>query len=104
MPMTEARVGDQAVRYDREATAAIYGGLKHGYAEECGCVFCRNFAARRHLIYPASFRGLLAEIGIDPDKEVEAFEYGPVGEGMHLNWVLPEPPEYRTASKDTRPR
>ncbi len=160
MPMTEVRAGDQVVRYDREATAAIYGGLKHGFAEECGCVFCRNFAAQRDKAYPASFRELLEQIGIDPNKEVEAFEYGPVGDGIHryggwfyfvgemvtwgarnvnppdavhyfdffftsvgplapafrgvprltvefnadLEWVLPEPPEYKTASKDTRPR
>jgi hypothetical protein len=160
MPMTEARAGDQVVHYDREATAAIYAGLKHGNAEECGCVFCRNFAAQRDLVYPASFRELLAEIGIDADKEFEAFQYGPVGDGIHryggwfyfvgemvtwgernvnppdavhyfdffftsggppapafrglphlaieftadLKWVVPEPPEYRTASKDTRSR
>jgi hypothetical protein len=35
MPMAELRVGDQTVRYDREATAAIYGTLKQGGAEKC---------------------------------------------------------------------
>jgi hypothetical protein len=82
--MTELQFGDQTVRYDREATAAIYATLKHGGAEECGCVFCRNFAAQRSLIYPASFRALLEQLGIDPDKEQEAFEYGPVEDGCHL--------------------
>jgi hypothetical protein len=91
--MTEVQAGDQAVRCDREATAAIYRELKHGFAAECGCVFCRNFAAQRDLIYPASFRGLLAEIGIDADEEF-----------ADLEWVLSEPPKYRTPSKDTRPR
>ena len=159
MPMTAAKVGDQAIRYDREATAAIYGGLKQGYAEECGCVFCRNFAAQRDLAYPASFQELLANLGIDPNKEGEAFHYAPLPDGGHLyggwfflvgemvtwgernvsspdsdshfeyfftsvgppapafrdgprltiefttrvKWVLPESPEYRTAS-DARPR
>jgi hypothetical protein len=84
MPMTELQAGDQAIRYDREATAAIYAGLKHGYAEECGCVLCRNFAAHRDVVYPASFRALLDDIGIDPNKEVEAFEYGPLPDGRHL--------------------
>jgi len=83
MPMTEARAGDQAVRYDRQATAAAYAGLKYGSAEECGCVFCRNFAVQRDGVYPASFRGLLGQIGIDAGKEFEVFEYGPAGEGRH---------------------
>ncbi len=82
--MTEIRIGDQTVRHDREATAAIYGSLEHGYAERCGCVFCRNFAAQRDLVFPPSFRALLAQLGIDPNKEVEAFEYGPVADGCHL--------------------
>jgi hypothetical protein len=79
--MTEARVGDQTVRYDREATVAIYGSLEHGFAEKCGCMFCKNFAIQRDVVYPASFRVLLEQLGIDPNKEAEAFEYGPVEDG-----------------------
>jgi len=84
MPMTEMRIGDQAVRYDREATAAVYGKLEHGFAEECGCISCKNFAVQRSLIYPASFRALLEQLGIDPNKEGEVFEYGPVEDGCHV--------------------
>ncbi len=94
MPMTELRVGDQTVRYDREATAAIYAGLK------------------------PSFRALLEQLGVDPNnKEAEAFECIPVESGCHLcggwfyfvgevvawgerNCIAPR---CRTASKDTRP-
>lgn len=82
--MTEMRIGDQTIRYDRDATAAVYGSLEHGSAEECGCIFCKNFAAQRNLVYPASFRALLEHLGIDPNKEGEAFEYGPVEDGCHL--------------------
>ena len=81
MLMTEMRMGDQTVRYDREATA---GTLDHGYAEECSCIFCRNFADQRDLAYPASFRALLEQLGIDPNKEGEVFECGPVEDGCHL--------------------
>ena len=81
--MTELRIGDQTVRYDRDATAAIYGTLEHGFAEECGCLFCRNFARQRHLVYPTSFKALLEQLGIDPNKEGEAFVYGPVDDGCH---------------------
>jgi hypothetical protein len=84
MPMTAIQVGDQTIRYDRDATAAIYVSLQHGFAENCGCLFCKNFAAQRNLVYPASFKALLEQLGIDPNKEAEVFEYGPVEDGYHL--------------------
>jgi hypothetical protein len=84
MPMTEMQICDQTVRYDRDATAAVYGTLEHGGAEECGCVFCKNFTVQRDLVYPASFKALLERLGIDPHKEGEVFEYGPVEDGCHL--------------------
>jgi hypothetical protein len=84
MPMTEMRIGDQTIRCDHDATAAMYGSLENGYAEQCGCLFCKNFAAQRNLAYPASFRAVLDRLGIDPSKEGEAFEYGPVAGGCHL--------------------
>ncbi len=84
MPLTEMRIGDQVIRYDRDATAAAYGNREQGFAEACGCIFCRNFAAQRNLVYPPSFRALLEQLGIDPNKEGEAFEYGPVEDGCHL--------------------
>src|SRR6266700_2272343 len=84
MPMTEMRIGDQTIRYDRDATAAIYGIIEYGFAEKCGCVFCRNFAVQRNLIYPASFIALLEQLGIDPNKEGEAFQCMPVEDGCHL--------------------
>jgi hypothetical protein len=84
MPLTEMQIGDQTIRYDRDATAAVYNNLEHGFAEECGCIFCRNIAAQRDSVYPASFKALLERLGIDPNKEGEAFEYGPVGDGCHL--------------------
>jgi hypothetical protein len=47
MPMTELHIGEQTIRYDREATAAIYASLKGGWAEDCLCVGCRNLMAQR---------------------------------------------------------
>ena len=44
------------------ATAAVYGSLEHGYAEHCGCLFCKNFSAQRDLVYPASFRALFERL------------------------------------------
>jgi hypothetical protein len=72
--MTELRVGDQTIRFDREATASVYTTVDRGGAEECGCVFCKNFAAQRTLVYPDSFSAVLHQLGIDPDKEGEVYE------------------------------
>src|SRR6266568_3905906 len=82
--MTELHLGDQTIRYDRDATAAVYGTLKRGGLEECGCLFCRNLAVQRDLVYPPSFKTLLDRLGIDPNKEGEAFVLGPVNDGCHL--------------------
>ena len=83
MPMIEMRVGDQIIRYDRAATAAIYASLKGGWAEKCGCVGCRNLLAQRDVIYPAAFRELLDRLGIDPNREGEAVADGPLKNGLH---------------------
>ncbi len=82
--MTEMRLSDQTVRYDREATSAVYETIEHGGAEECGCMFCKNFVVQRDLVYPGSFRVLLEQLGIDPNKEGEVFECGPVEDGRRL--------------------
>jgi len=81
--MTKMQVGDQTIRYDHEATAAIYASLRNGWAEDCGCVGCRNFVIQRDVIYPASFSRLLDQLGIDPNKEAEAVAYRPLENGLH---------------------
>jgi|SRR5579864_174575 len=78
--MEELRLGDQLVRYDREATVKAYNTLSSGGAERCNCLYCRNFAAQRGTVYPASFRAFLDQLGIDPNKEGEVYDAaGPCG-------------------------
>jgi hypothetical protein len=72
--MEELRLGDQLLRYDREATIAAYKLLTTGGAERCNCIHCRNFAAQRATVYPENFRTLLLRLGIDPNKEGEVFD------------------------------
>jgi hypothetical protein len=72
--MQELRLGDQFVRYDREATVTAYNTLSSGGAERCNCLYCRNFAAQRAAVYPHAFRTLLGQLGIDPDKEGEVYD------------------------------
>lgn len=81
--MIELRVGDQLVRFDRDLTIAAYSHVERGDADRCGCLPCRNFALLRGTAYPPDFREFLAALGIDPNKEGEAFHYGPK-EGQHL--------------------
>lgn len=82
--MTELQAGDQTIQFDGERTRAIYGAIPCGGADECDCLFCKNFAAQRNSAYPDAFKAILDRLGIDPMKEGEAFEYGPVGNGLHL--------------------
>jgi hypothetical protein len=69
--------GDQTIRFDREQTRRAYAALTTGDAERCGCSSCLNFAAQRPAAYPESFRLLLDQLGIDPEKEGEVYECGP---------------------------
>jgi hypothetical protein len=82
--MDELRLGDQLVRYDHDATVTAYREVPSGDAERCGCLYCRNFAAQRDLVYPQAFRALLDQLGIDLHKEGEAYEMGPAGEEFRL--------------------
>ena len=86
--MTELRIGDQTIRYDRVATARAYAGLACGFVEKCGCVDCRNFSVQRGSIYPASFRALLEQLDIDPDKEL-------VTAGVSSGGTLADPRSFR---------
>jgi hypothetical protein len=84
--VTELRIGQQLVRIDTEATAALYRSADtHAGANECTCASCRNFAEQRATAYPDSFVALLRKLGVDSAKELEAFDYDfdDIG-GMHL--------------------
>lgn len=72
--MKEFRLGDQLIRYDREATANAYSAFPGGGADRCSCAHCRNFAAQRTSIYPPDFRALLDQLGVDPNKEGEVYD------------------------------
>lgn len=82
--MTELRIGDQLIHFDRDATLAAYAQLQNGGADRCSCSGCRNFARLRDDVYPKSFRDLLNTLGIDWQKEGEAVHYGPKATGRHL--------------------
>lgn len=78
----ELKLGDQAVVYDRELTVAAYEKIAEGGATRCGCDACRNFAAQRDRIYPDQVLQVFHQLGIDPNKEGEAYEIGPDPAGL----------------------
>lgn len=74
--MDEIQVGPWRIAYDRAATVRAYEGVPKGWAEVCGCQSCRNFIAARYQIYSLSMLDLLRTLGIDPEKEAEAVDWG----------------------------
>jgi hypothetical protein len=72
----ELCVGQQKILFDREATVALYHQiiLIPG-ADQCKCIPCKNFAAQRGKLFADEFNLFLNELGIDPLKEWEAFDY-----------------------------
>jgi hypothetical protein len=87
------QVGRQKIRFDREATVALYRDkITAAGADECSCAYCKNFAAYRDRAYPEGFVHLLEIIGINPRREWEAFESGLVPgsrrEHFYGGWFL----------------
>jgi hypothetical protein len=62
------------LQVDREATREAYAATPSGGSDECGCLYCQNFAAAREHLYPEEFLALLEQLGIDYRKEVEVWE------------------------------
>lgn len=81
--MTELRIGDQLIRFDRDATVLAYSQIQQGDADRCSCSGCRNFSLLRKKAYPDVFEGLLETLGIDRNKEGEAVHDGPKG-NLHV--------------------
>ena len=75
--MEQMHRGDQIIYYDKQRTIEAYASLRMGACEECGCTYCRNFAAQRDKAYPDDFRLILGSLGIDFTKEGEVYECGP---------------------------
>jgi hypothetical protein len=72
----ELLVGHQKIRFNRDATVTLYRDhIKAGGADSCTCLSCRNFVLQRGIAYPEQFLLLLDKLGVDPGKELEAFDY-----------------------------
>ena len=72
----ELSVGQQRIVFDRAATVALYRDtVTVAGADRCTCISCKNFAVQRSKAYPTEFLQFLKELGVDPLKEWEAFDY-----------------------------
>jgi len=80
--MKQIQVGDRIIRYDKKRTTAAYSVIKKGWADECNCSSCRNFAAQRHNVYPESFKLLLQQLGVDSEQEAGVYECGTDGDSI----------------------
>ena len=63
----ELQVGRQKIRFDREATVALYRDtITVADADQCICAYCKNFVTYRNRAYPEVFHHLSETIGINP--------------------------------------
>lgn len=89
----ERTIGEQKILFDREATIDLYRNtLTAADGDGCGCASCKNFALQRTKIYPVPFLQFLEELGIDPFREWEAFDYdfdsGNQNKHLYGGWFL----------------
>lgn len=68
---------------DPTATAQAHALRMQGSPEECGCLWCRNFASARHLAYPEYFLQFLARLGVSPGRESEVYHVREIEPGAH---------------------
>jgi hypothetical protein len=72
-------------RVDPERTRAAYGSSTTRGAHTCSCAYCRNLVAQRSLEYPEELCSFLKLVGVDPFKEAEVWEAGPLRDGYNYN-------------------
>jgi hypothetical protein len=75
--------GEWEFTCDRSATLAAHARAAAGGADTCACDGCRNFVLVRDRVYPPSFVSFLVSVGVDPDKDGEAYHTGEISPGHH---------------------
>jgi len=75
--------GQWRYKVDREATINAYAKADSNHTSRCGCIYCRNFERVRTIIFPQDFRTLIETLGIDYNKEAEAYHNARLATGLH---------------------
>ncbi|AOE50313.1 hypothetical protein [Kangiella sediminilitoris] len=70
---------------DSAKTKEIYSSIKKDSAFECGCEYCRNFMAQMPNCFPQEVISFFEQCGIDPLKDAEVYEIGPISEDSNLH-------------------
>ncbi len=68
-----------------ERTTQAYAASVRRGAGECSCAYCRNLVAQRAREYPRELVQFLQSVGVDPFKEAEVWEAGPLQGGYTYN-------------------
>jgi hypothetical protein len=82
--MSKIEIQNWILECDIEATRQAYMQIPLGDPETCGCLYCRNFIAVRHLAYPKAALSLYEQLGITANREAEVYECGPSEDSLHL--------------------
>jgi hypothetical protein len=78
------KFGRWSVISDVESTKAAYATIAKGAPETCGCDPCKNFAAQRSEVYPASVVELFERLGVATNREAEIYHLARLESGKHL--------------------
>ena len=70
---------------DPDRTRTAYSESTSRGALDCSCSYCRNWIAQRDKEYPTELRNFFELVGIDPHKEAEVWEAGPIEGGYFHN-------------------
>ncbi len=100
-------LGDYVLEADSERTKITYRDIVTGGAEGCGCSYCRNYLATLPQALPNEVLAFFAKSGIDPRKDAEVYEQGPISPGVrsyggeYYLWgaVVVEPKKKQVLSK-----
>lgn len=76
-------IAGASLSVDSDATRNAYARIARGGADSCNCLACRNYRLVREVAYPAEFRALLDELGVDYRKELEVYFGVPQADGLH---------------------
>lgn len=78
-----ATFGEWEYSCDVEGTERAYAQAGRSGAELCGCETCLNYLAVRDQLLPHRFLAFLKSLGINQDKEAEAYYIGADAPGRH---------------------
>ena len=75
-------VGRWTIEHEPDATAKHFA--EQAIGSDCDCIYCKNFASALDHAFPASFRALANELGIDVSKYAELCHWDRESSGLYF--------------------